>query len=193
MNMNMNMNMKKKPMSTEMADHVLVSNQGKEGHHNPSRRKRTHPTTRGHPKSPAAWDPTQATVREAATKYLTAHVRRRGISRDATSLKNLDPYVGGLMLDEIHDGSFDAFREARAGAGICIGTVDRDIGVAARVLEEAARKWRDEKTNLTWLAETTSVKTWWSGRESNPRPSHCERDALPTELPPQTRRAILAS
>ena len=33
----------------------------------------------------------------------------------------------------------------------------------------------------------------WSGRESNPRPSHCERDALPTELPPQTRRAILAS
>jgi hypothetical protein len=26
---------------------------------------------------------------------------------------------------------------------------------------------------------------WWSGRGSNPRPSHCERDALPTELPPQ--------
>ena len=25
----------------------------------------------------------------------------------------------------------------------------------------------------------------WSGRESNPRPSHCERDALPTELPPR--------
>ncbi len=25
----------------------------------------------------------------------------------------------------------------------------------------------------------------WSGGESNPRPSHCERDALPTELPPR--------
>ncbi len=25
----------------------------------------------------------------------------------------------------------------------------------------------------------------WSGRELNPRPSHCERDALPTELPPR--------
>jgi hypothetical protein len=24
----------------------------------------------------------------------------------------------------------------------------------------------------------------WSGRESNPRPLHCERSALPTELPP---------
>ncbi len=27
-------------------------------------------------------------------------------------------------------------------------------------------------------------RKWWSGWESNPRPSHCERDALPTELPP---------
>lgn len=25
----------------------------------------------------------------------------------------------------------------------------------------------------------------WSGRESNPRPLHCERSALPTELPPR--------
>src|SRR5688572_31546289 len=32
---------------------------------------------------------------------------------------------------------------------------------------------------------------WWSGRGSNPRPSHCERDALPTELPPHTRARIL--
>src|SRR3984957_13306495 len=28
---------------------------------------------------------------------------------------------------------------------------------------------------------------WWSGRASNPRPSHCERDALPTELPPHDK------
>src|SRR5688572_23116034 len=26
--------------------------------------------------------------------------------------------------------------------------------------------------------------SWWSGWGSNPRPSHCERDALPAELPP---------
>src|SRR5262249_48641960 len=28
-----------------------------------------------------------------------------------------------------------------------------------------------------------------SGRESNPRPLHCERSALPTELPPRTTSA----
>ena len=31
-------------------------------------------------------------------------------------------------------------------------------------------------------------KDWWSRGESNPRPSHCERDALPSELRPQQGR-----
>src|SRR6266403_9672 len=43
----------------------------------------------------------------------------------------------------------------------------------------------------TWDRRGTG--SWWSGRGSNPRPSHCERDALPAELPPHARRAILAS
>src|SRR5687767_13670920 len=34
------------------------------------------------------------------------------------------------------------------------------------------------------LSETRS---WWSRQGSNLRPSHCERDALPTELRPRTR------
>ncbi|CDI04031.1 hypothetical protein BN873_790012 [Candidatus Competibacter denitrificans Run_A_D11] len=32
-----------------------------------------------------------------------------------------------------------------------------------------------------------SQRGWWSGRGSNPRPSHCERDALPAELPPHLK------
>ena len=42
-----------------------------------------------------------------------------------------------------------------------------------------------------FFARPCQSSGWWSGRGSNPRPSHCERDALPTELPPHTRRAIL--
>lgn len=30
----------------------------------------------------------------------------------------------------------------------------------------------------------------WSGRESNPRPLHCERSALPIELPPRTLATV---
>ena len=32
-------------------------------------------------------------------------------------------------------------------------------------------------------------RNWWSGRGSNPRPPHCERGALPSELPPHGRGA----
>ena len=32
-------------------------------------------------------------------------------------------------------------------------------------------------------------KEWWSRQESNLRPSHCERDALPTELRPHSQAA----
>lgn len=98
------------------------------------------------------------TFREAATKFLNDHTRRRGISRDATALKNLDPYIGDKCIDEIHDGTFNEFRTNREADGVSIGSVDRDIGTAARVLEEAARKWRDDQTNLTWLPETPMIE-----------------------------------
>src|SRR5205807_1582757 len=130
--------------------------------------------------------------REAATKYLNDHRRRRGISRDATALKNLDPYIGDKMLDQIHDGSFDRYREARAKEGISIGTVDRDIGTAARVLEEAARKWRDEGTNLTWLVESPMIEYQRGLHERyvfTLANSKGERDRLDT---PRNRRWIAA-
>src|SRR5437870_1325834 len=43
------------------------------------------------------------------------------------------------------------------------------------------------KTDFTGFPWT---RKWWSGRGSNPRPSHCERDALPTELPPHEGRGL---
>ena len=73
-------------------------------------------------------------------------------------MKNLDPYIGDRFIHEIHDGTFDKFRKDREAEGVSIGSVDRDIGTAARVLEEAARKWRDDGTNLTWLVETSMIE-----------------------------------
>ena len=40
---------------------------------------------------------------------------------------------------------------------------------------------------------TSGLKWWWRRRGSNPRPSHCERDALPTELLPRKRARNLSS
>jgi len=63
----------------------------------------------------------------------------------------------------VHPGAmrlttFDKFRMNREAEGVSIGSVDRDIATAARVLEEAARKWRDDQTNLTWLIETPMIE-----------------------------------
>src|SRR5690606_15852353 len=41
--------------------------------------------------------------------------------------------------------------------------------------------------STTWRASCVAC-FWWSGGGSNSRPSHCERDALPAELPPQIKQ-----
>lgn len=49
--------------------------------------------------------------------------------------------------------------------------MDRDIGTAARVLEEAARKWRNDGTNLTWLVETPMIEYQGGVQQAPPLPA----------------------
>ncbi len=50
----------------------------------------------------------------------------------------------------------------------------------------ASRMW-EHSDGPTWKCKGSLTRKlgWWSRQESNLRPSHCERDALPTELRPQ--------
>src|SRR5206468_3239061 len=41
---------------------------------------------------------------------------------------------------------------------------------------------------LRTMLDFFGKEVWWSGGGSNSRPSHCERDALPAELPPRSER-----
>ena len=88
-------------------------------------------------------------------------------------LPTVDMTKVGLMACETHDnvrpGCSDALRAATPGWR----AKPRANGAAeSRTSCGRSRHSRFEK--------------WWSGRGSNPRPSHCERDALPSELPPHT-------
>src|SRR5437588_10622676 len=47
------------------------------------------------------------------------------------------------------------------------------------------------KAKLVALGRRSNCGYWWSGGGSNSRPSHCERDALPAELPPRGKLVIL--
>src|SRR5579884_554010 len=68
--------------------------------------------------------------------------------------------------------------QTQEAEGLSIGSVDRDIGTAARVLEEAARKWRDDGTNLTWLIETPMIEYQREYNKRLPYPLDWEEQKL---------------
>ena len=104
------------------------------------------------------------TFREAATKYLTDYAHKPSIGRSALALKDMDPFIGDKWLDSVHGESFKPYIEARRTAGasskrvrrkckpLSVSTLNRNIGVARRVLRLAATVWREADSNLTWLA-----------------------------------------
>jgi len=65
---------------------------------------------------------------EAATKYLKEE-DKKSIDRDAVSLKAVMPYIGELLLEQIHLGTLEKFISDRKAAGIKNGTINRDIAM----------------------------------------------------------------
>jgi integrase len=85
----------------------------------------------------------------------------------------------------VHDGTLQEFVRARLRRDrVAVGTVNRSLAVVRRVLNLAARKWRDEQ-GLTWL-ETLPLKELLPD-EARRRPyplSWQEQRLLFSELPP---------
>jgi hypothetical protein len=90
------------------------------------------------------------TFREAATKFLEEHLHLAGIADYACHLQQLDPYIGDLPLEKVHLGTLQPFIAARRAQGIKTKSINLALGVVRRILNLAARLWRDEK-GLTWL------------------------------------------
>ena len=92
----------------------------------------------------------QRSFREAATKFLEENDHLRSIGDYALHLKQLDPFIGDLPLERVHLGSLQTFIEARKRAGIKHRSINLALATVRRVLNLAARLWRDE-AGLTWL------------------------------------------
>jgi integrase len=88
--------------------------------------------------------------REAATKFLDEHQHKRSLERDARALAAMDPYIGDLPIHRVHYGTLQTYIRDRLSAGRSPGTVNRDLAVARRILNLAARLWRDE-SDRPWL------------------------------------------
>jgi integrase len=123
------------------------------------------------------------TFRQAATKYLMEE-NKRSLSRDAQDLKSVDPYIGEIYLDQVHMGTLQQFITERRAQGIKSATVNRTLAVVRRILNLAARLWRDEH-GLTWLETPPMIllQDWEDQRRPYPL-SWDEQTLLFQHLPP---------
>ena len=59
------------------------------------------------------------------------------------------PYIGALSLEQVHTDSLRAFVMAREAQGIRTKSINNALSAVRRILNLAARVWRDER-GLTW-------------------------------------------
>ena len=135
--------------------------------------------------------------REAATRYLLEEaIDKDSGADDVYRLKLLDPFLGERDLHQIHDGTLTSFiawrrqpvKVKRKSGKVWVKqvktkTINLDLSLVRRILNLAARKWRDEQ-GLTWL-ETVPLISLLKLRDARaPYPlSWAEQRLLLPELP----------
>ena len=88
--------------------------------------------------------------KEAAAKHLRENMQQRSIADDASRLKSLLPFIGDIPLHQIHDGTLSPYVDDCIAKGLKKKTINNGLEVVRRILNRAARKWRDDY-GLTWL------------------------------------------
>lgn len=129
--------------------------------------------------------------REAATKYLL-ETTKKSLDRDADSLKILDPFIGDYPIDNIHQGTLQAFIDKRRAEKIKSGTVKRDLAVVRRILTLASRVWRDNEGRpwLTTAPPLLEMPNWDDAAEPYPL-SWVEQEKLFNALPVHLEKMAL--
>ncbi|RLA46698.1 MAG: site-specific integrase [Gammaproteobacteria bacterium] len=133
----------------------------------------------------------ERSFRQAATKFLLDYQHKRSIDRYAQSLKILDTVIGDLPLRQVHQGTLDKFIQYRRKQGMKANTINRDLAVVRRILNLAARLWRDEY-GLTWLQTAPLLQLLDCDDARKPYPLSWEEQAqLFGRLPEHLRDMVL--
>ena len=131
------------------------------------------------------------TFREAATKFLEENLHLARIGDYASHLKMLDPFIGDLTLEKVHLGTLQPFIEARRKQGVKTATINHGLAAVRRILNLAARLWRDEH-GLTWLETAPLIQLLPVTDARQPYPlSWDEQTLLFQELPDHLARMCL--
>ncbi len=130
------------------------------------------------------------TFAAAAAKYLDENLHKRSIVRDKLDLDTLMPFIGNLELRQVHMGTLQPFIQHRQRS-VSDGTINRSLAVARRVLNLAARSWRDEH-GLSWLETAPLIQMRPNDNARQPYPlSWDEQRLLFSELPGHLARMAL--
>jgi integrase len=129
--------------------------------------------------------------RVAATKYLQDYQHKKRIKDDAMHLKQLDPFIGGLELKQVHMGSLQEFIAKRRRDGVKTKTLNAALAVVRRVLNLASAEWMDEQ-GMTWLDAAPKIKLFPVKDARSPYPlTREEQGLLFRELPDHVARMAL--
>jgi len=129
--------------------------------------------------------------RAAATKYLQEYHHKKRIKDDALHLKQLDPFIGGLELKQVHMGSLQDFIAKRRKDGVKTKTLNMALAVVRRVLNIASSEWMDRQ-GKTWLETAPKIKLFSIKDARSPYPLGREEQALLfQELPDHLARMAL--
>ena len=133
----------------------------------------------------------QRIFREAAAQYLLENEDKASVADDARHLSQLDRFIGHLSLQQVHMGSLTRFIEHRQRQGVKAKTINLGLSVVRRILNLAARLWRDEN-GLTWLESAPLIQMLPLHDARKPYPLSWEEQAkFFPELPSHLQRMAL--
>ena len=117
--------------------------------------------------------------REAALKYLRDEAPRLASCDDmAWHVELLDPFIGDLALEEVHDETLRPFKDHRLKRdGVTVTTVNRSYEVVRRILNLCARKWR-HPNGMSWLETAPLIEMERNLQARKPYPLSWEEQAL---------------
>jgi integrase len=121
----------------------------------------------------------RVTFREAAVKYLKDEAPKLASSEDlAWHIGLVDPFIGDLALEEVHDETLRPFKEHRLNKdGVSVTTVNRSFEVVRRVLNLCARKWR-HPNGMSWLETVPLIEMERNLGARKPYPLSWQEQAL---------------
>lgn len=129
--------------------------------------------------------------RQAALKFLNENQSKASLHTHARLVKQLDPFIGHLPLNAIHQASLETYIQSRKLDGVKNRTINYGLQVVRRILNLAAKEWRDENS-LSWIISAPKIRLLDDENKRLPYPlSKDEQQRLFDHLPTHLKQMAL--